>query len=269
MEFLSSDRTTFSRQVRLVTPRQNGQNEAVIWAAIIAILAALCAFSWTFCMYVFGRPEKAFNYNLLVDLEKLEPLEDYQPGNAPRGKFHAPRDLYQLYFNNNPRALRALSAVLRRQYVTNFHGVERVTYLRGDYLIDQVRQLGPGDVFPSGVLFRGRAEDYPNVLVEYILPAPTVPLNEEALQANKLLEIATSSVCAAVINVARLDGDRLLFTAIPIVYGDYGLPAGNTLQLKPPARLNLYAKFPISGTDPTPSPSESPAPPAPAPSGKP
>jgi len=80
----------------LASARHNGQNEAIIWAALIVILAALCAFSWTFCMYVFGRPEKAFNYNLLIDLEKLPPAKDYQPGNAPRGKFHTPRDLYRL-----------------------------------------------------------------------------------------------------------------------------------------------------------------------------
>jgi len=250
MEFLSSDRSTFSRQVRLASARHNGQNEAIIWAAFIVILAALCAFSWTFCMYVFGRPEKAFNYNLLIDLEKLPPAKDYQPGNAPRGKFHTPRDLYQLYYNNNPKALRALSAVLRRQYVTNYNGVERVTYLRGDFLIESIHPLGPDDVFPSGLVLRGRAEDYPNVLVEYVLPSAELTAAQYNLKANKLLEIATSSVCAAVINVARVKDDELIFTAVPIVYGSYHTPSGTTVSLEPPSKLNLYGKFPITADAP-------------------
>jgi hypothetical protein len=249
MEFLSSDRTTFSRQVRLASPRHGVQNEAIIWAAIITILAALCAFSWTFCMYVFGRPEKAFNYNLLIDLEKLSPLKDYQPGNAPRGKFHTPRDLYQLYYNNNPRALRALSAVLRRQYVTNFNAVERVTYLRGNYLIQHIHRLGPEDVFPSGLVLRGQSEDYPNVLVEYVLPAEAVPEPHYDPKKKAVFEIGTSSVCAAVINVARVDEDKLIFTAVPIVYGTHETSSGTVMTLEPPQRLNLYGELPITATD--------------------
>ncbi len=249
MEFLSSDRTTFSRQVRLASPRHGVQNEAVIWAAIITILAALCAFSWTFCMYVFGRPEKAFNYNLLIDLEKLPPLKDYQPGNAPRGKFHTPRDLYQLYYNNTPRALRALSAVLRRQYVTNFNGVERVTYLRGNYLIQHIHRLGPGDVFPSGLVLRGQSEDYPNVLVEYVLPTPVVPEPHYDPKSKAVFEVGTSSICAAVINVSQVDEDKLIFTAVPIVYGSHETSSGTVMMLEPPERLNLYGMLPITAGD--------------------
>jgi hypothetical protein len=66
--------------------------------------------------------------------------------------------------------------------------------------------------------------------------------------------VATSSVCAAVINVARVDDDRLIFTAVPIVYGDYTLPSGHTIHLDPPSRLNLYGKLPITNPPPEPPP---------------
>jgi hypothetical protein len=245
MEFFSSDRTTFARQVRLASARNGVQNEVIIWSAIIAILAALCAFSWTFCMYVFGRPEKAFNYNLLLDLGKLPQLKDYQPGNAPRGRFHTPRDLYQLYYNNDSRALRALSSVLRRQFITNFNGVERVTYVRGNYLLQQVHRLGPEDVFPSGLVLRGQAEDYPNVVLEYVLPASVVPDAAFASAPKGVFEIGGAAVCAAVINVARLNEDKLVFTAVPIVYGAQETSSGLALDLAPPARLNLYGRLPV------------------------
>jgi hypothetical protein len=262
MEFLSSDRSTFSRQVRLAGSRQENRDELIVWAAILAILVSVCAFSWTFCLYVFGRPEKAFNYNLLRDLEKLAPLKDYHPANAPRGKFHTPRDLYQLYFNHTPRGLRALSAVLRRQYVTNYLGVESVTYVRGDFLIENLRVLGPGDVFPSGLVLRGRSEDYPNVVLEYVLPCAEVPAAHYDLAAHPLLEVATSSTCAAIIHVARIGDDRLCFTAVPLVYGDHETPAGTTLRLEPPPELNFYTPFPLV-PDPAPGPPAPSSPPVP------
>ncbi|MBU6302025.1 MAG: hypothetical protein KGS60_10755 [Verrucomicrobia bacterium] len=245
MEFFSSDRTTFARQVRLANQRDGAHNEFIIWAAIIAILAALCAFSWTFCLYVFGRPENAFNYNLLLDLGKLPQLKDYQPGNAPRGRFHTPRDLYQLYFNNDARSLRALSAVLRRQFITNFSGVERVTYLRGTFLLRESRRLGPGDLFPSGWAFRGPAEDYPDVVVEYLLPAPVVPDSPPVPGAKAVFEVGGSAVCAAVINVAKLGQNQLVFTAVPIVYGDHEAISGTVLRLEPPVRLDLKGNLPV------------------------
>jgi len=146
--------------------------------------------------------------------------------------------------------------------VTNYLGVERVTYVRGDFLIESLRVLGPGDVFPSGLVLRGRAEDFPNVVLEYVLPCPDVPSAHYDLAAHPLLEVATSSICAAIIHVARLDEDRLCFTAVPLVYGDHETPAGTTLRLVPPSELNFYAPFPLI-RDPIPDAAAAPPPSAP------
>jgi len=64
------------------------------------------------------------------------------------------------------------------------------------------------------------------------------------LKANKLLEVATSSVCAAVIDVARVKDDELIFTAVPIVYGSYHTPAGTTVLLEPPRQTESLRQIP-------------------------
>ena len=246
MDFFTTDRSTFSRQARLAGRKKKGDDGMFVWGALILILTALIVFSWVFCMYVFGNPEKAFNYNLLVKMEKLRPLDDYPTTGAPRGDFHLPKDLYRTYFDKSKSELRALSGVLRREYITNFNQVLRVTYIRGNYKIYNVRELGDGDVFPSGLAVRGQCEDYPNVVIEYVFPAEELPERHFDLKVNNLLQLSTASTCAAVINIARIDEDRLLFTAVPILYGNQETPAGTIIKTAPPKNLNLFGKLPIT-----------------------
>ncbi len=246
MEFLTSDRSTFSRQARLVSSRKKGRKGVFAWTMILTGLTALTIFSWTFCVYVFGHPEKAFNYNLLTQFEKLPALDDYSPSDAPRGTFHTPRELYRLYYRYGPRELRSLSSILRRAYITNFRDGSTVTYLQGNFRIYEIRTLKKGDVFPSGLALRAQALEYPNVVVEYILPAASLPEFHYDLETNNLLEIESSTTCAAVIHVAQIAEDYLCFTIVPIVYGTHRTPAQTSLALEPPNRLNLYGRLPIT-----------------------
>lgn len=246
MDFFTSDRSTFSRQARLGGRKKRGDDGLFVWSAVILILTALIVFSWVFCMYVFGNPEKAFNYNLLVRVGKLVGLRDYEPHSAPRGKFNEPKDIYATYYNKSKGELRALSGVLRREYVTNFNQVLDVTYIRGNYKIYNVRELGPKDVFPSGLAVRGQCEDYPNVVIEYVYPAEQLPERHFDLKVNNLLEVGTKTTCAAIINISQIDEDRILFTAVPIVYGEQQTPAGTIIVTAPPDRLNMFGKLPIT-----------------------
>ncbi len=246
MDFFSSDRSTFSRQVRLGNNKKGDDDGLFLWSVLIVVLTALTAFSWIFCMYVFGHPEKAFSYNLLTKLEKIEGLKDYQPAGAPRGKFNTSRDLYNLYYNQDKAGLRSISSILRREYITNFLGVERVTYIRGDFRIDQIRELGSKDVFPSGIVLRGQSEDFPNVVLEYIIPAEAIPPAHYDLKLNRLLQVGTSATCAAVINIARIGEERICISAVPIVYGRLETPAGTEIVMAPPEKLNLFGKLPIT-----------------------
>jgi len=248
-DFFTNDRTTFARQTHISSYRKKRNTGNYVWTIILTLLTAMTAFSWIFCVYVFGHPERAFNYNLLLNLEKLEPLADYSPARAPKGKFFSAKELYALYYNQKPAQLRSLSGVLRRQYILNFDDIDGVNYIKGTFRIYSARQLGPKDVFTSGIALRGEATDYPNVVIEYILPGDNVPPGATDFSTNDILTVATASTCAALIHVSKIDDDRLLFTAVPIVYGEHETPSSLTVSTKPPARLNLNGPLPITSED--------------------
>jgi hypothetical protein len=245
MEFLSSDRSTFSRQVRMATRQKNDDNGFFLWGVLITTLMGFTAFSWIFCMYVFHQPEKAFNYSLLTRCKKIQPLIDFDPANAPRGKFDTAKDLFAAYHGFTPKELREISSILRRRYVLNFRG-EPPVYVQGSFRLSQIKKLTPGDIFPSGLALRGQSEDYPNIEIEYLLPAPTLPDVHYDLEVNNILEIGTSSTCAAVINVAQVTEDRLLVTAVSIVYGTHETPARTEIVMEVPKALNLYGPLPVT-----------------------
>jgi hypothetical protein len=256
MDFLSSDRSTFSREVRLAGQRQKDDGGTFFWTVLLTLLTGLTIFSWVFCMYVFSNPEKAFNYGLLNRFDKLQPLRDFSPTNAPRGKFYTAKELYSAYFDYSDRELRAVSSLMRRDYVRNYRGLEKVAYLTGSFRLSQIKPLTPGDIVPAGLALRGRSEDYPNIEVEYLLPARELPDVHYDLEVHQLLEIGSSSTCAAVLNLARVADDRLLVTALPIVYGPHETPARTEIVLEVPEALNLYGPIPVTGREPGPETSE-------------
>lgn len=247
MDFLSSDRSTFSRQVRLATHRKAEDNGLFFWTVLITILTGLTAFSWIFCMYVFHQPEKAFNYSILTRCKKIKPLIDYDPSNAPRGKFHTAKDLFAAYHGFTPRELREVSSLLRRRYVLNFRGVDSVAYVQGPFRLSEIKNLTPKDIFPAGLALRGQSENYPNIEIEYLIPASKLPAVHYDLEVNQILEIGTSSTCAAVVNVAQVNEDRLLVTAVPIVYGTHETAARTEIVMDAPKTLNLYGPLPVTG----------------------
>jgi len=246
MDFLSSDRSTFSRQVRVASHRRKGNEGLFFWAILITVLTGLTAFSWIFCMYVFHQPEKAFNYDLLTRFEKIKPLRDFSPTNAPHGTFYTAKELYTAYHDYTPRELRAVSSLFRRDYVRNYRGADRVAYLQGAFRLSEIKHLSKGDLLPTGLALRGQSEDYPNIEVEYLLPAKKLPDVHYDLEVHHILEIGTSSTCAAILNLARIAEDRLLVTAIPIVYGAHETPARSEIVLEVPQTLNLYGPLPVT-----------------------
>lgn len=246
MDFLSSDRSTFSRQVRMAANRKDQNDGTFFWSVLITILTGLTAFSWIFCMYVFHQPEKAFNYGLLTRFEKIKPLIDFNPSNAPRGKFHTAKELYAAYHDFTPRELREVSSLLRRRYVLNFRGGSSPVYLQGSFRLSQIKPLTARDIFPAGLVLRGQCEDYPNIEIEYLLPASSLPAAHYDLEVHPILEIGTSSTCATVINVFRIAEDRLLVTALPIVYGTHETPARTEIITEVPKALNLYGPLPVT-----------------------
>ena len=76
MDFLT-EHTDFSREAR--EEREDNIGSLFLWSVVIVVLLGLNAFSWIFCMYVFGNPEVPFNYQLLSKLDKLDPITGFEP----------------------------------------------------------------------------------------------------------------------------------------------------------------------------------------------
>lgn len=246
MEFIS-DQSIFSREAR--EEREDSIGSLFLWTVVIVALLGLNAFSWIFCMYVFGNPEVPFNYRLLTKLEKLDPLKSFEPVSAPRGKFNAARALYLEYFDYNTEKLNALNGILKRFYLKNYLERDDVTFVSGSFKVESSRALRSDDVFPHGVAVRLQSEDFPGAHVDFVLPSPQdAVIPNEHFRPGDVVQIQESATCAAVIHVHRQDDDHLVFTAVPLIRkDDYQTPAGTSLTVEPPPFLNLdTGRWPIS-----------------------
>lgn len=270
VEFMSASRSSYSR-----TATQKPADTGLFWwTIIITLLLGAAIASWFFSIYIFAYPEKPFNYRLLNRLNKLEPLKKFELfGNAdikvPTGKTHGPKAAFQEFDRLNDKQLKDKSDLLRRSYVTNYRAIEdKPIYMRGDYKIYQVRPLDATDVFPSGLVVRAQAIEevegapleYPNTLIEFIFP--TTGPAQAAFNVNDVLTIDQRSIFAkdgdkkndgrrfyaSILNIERLPQNKLLFTLIPLLYGNCeinGDPEAK-LSMVPPAKLNMDGRWPIT-----------------------
>ncbi len=237
MEFIS-EQSMFSREAR--EEREDNIGSLFLWSVVIVVLLGLNAFSWIFCMYVFGNPEVPFCYQLLTRLEKLDPIEGFEPVTAPRGKFHSAKSLYLEYYDIDTEKLNAYNGILKRFYLKNYHERDDVTYLSGTFKVQSARTLQPDDVFPHGVAIRMKAEDFPDAQIDLVLPSPADSvIPREHFRPGDIVQVAESATCAAVIHVQRLENDQLCFTAVPLVKRDFETPAETRIRVAPPERLNL------------------------------
>lgn len=169
-----------------ISPAKGGT--LFLWGVLIIFLVALNAFSWIFCIFVFGNPEVPFNYALLTRLNKLDNIEGFRPEDAPRGKFRTAKDLYLEQYAYTDEELHAYNALLMRAYLANYDGKNyNVVYLNGDFRVEKVRLLTKDDIFPYGVAILAQATDFPAVYVDYILPMAD-PASPEWKQKMALLD---------------------------------------------------------------------------------
>lgn len=259
-----SDQSIFSREAR--EERADNIGSLFLWSVAIVILLGLNAFSWVFCMYVFGNPEVPFCYRLLTRLDKLDPIEGFEPVTAPRGQFNAARSLYAEYYDPETydiEGLNALNGILKRYYLKNYFETGDVVFLSGPFNVETVRTLDSGDVFPHGLAVRLKAEDFPDAHVDLVLPVPEdVEIPEEHFRKDDLFQVEESAMCAALLHVHRGENDQMVFSAVPLVKREEDsplpTPAGSALIVSPPERLNLdTGRWPLSDD---PAPEDAPAP---------
>src|SRR5262249_59668637 len=141
------------------------------------------------------------------------------------------------------------NAELLRNYIRNYQQVSgMVPYVVGRYTIIAVRELGPGDVFPSGMAALTAAVDSGELLMEHMYPAKpeALPLMKQTLTVGLEVKLERSHDVSSVIHAERLIDGRILVTSVPLLYGSYTVTRGlGTFRLQPPLSLHLVAGWPL------------------------
>lgn len=254
VEFIKHPRGSLSRAAAAERKTDGG---IFWWTIAIIVLIALAAFSWVSCIYIFTHPEKPFNYKLLSRIHRLPEIKAFTEENVPSGKSLSPPELYQKFYPFSDENLDNHNDLLRRNYITNFKSRdEKPCYVRGRFRVVMARPLAAGDVFPCGVVARAVAinddgKEFRNVVVEYVLPTAQARSGVDFAPGD-LLDIdsrrSKKRLYGSVLNIQRFNEDVLVFTVVPLLYGEHQIDAAKNRVLSacPPQVLNFGARFPLT-----------------------
>ncbi len=228
--------------------RRSGGN-LFIWTIILLLLIGFAIACWIGSFYIFGHPEKAFSYSILSKLHKLDPPKRFEVTSAPRGDFLNAKDLLARYGNLTPRELDRVNESLLRNYIRNFKLTQdHVPYIVGRFSILDSYELTDKNLFPSGVVALAQSSQDPHVLLEHIFPTEkkVIPILQRMWLTGLDLPLEKSYDLSALIHVEKLRDGRMLFTAIPILYGSYVASTGpGSFSLEPPVKMNVEAGLPV------------------------
>src|SRR2546429_8333990 len=219
------------------------------WTVAILLLTGFALAAWLGSFYIFNQPERLDSYRILQRLHKIEPPKRFELTAAPAGEFLDPQDLYDRYVGMGAAELARANAELARNYIRNFQQVRGlVPYVVGRYTIIATRELGPGDVFTSGMVALTNAIDNGELVMEHLYPAnpEALPLMKQTLTVGLEVKLERTHDISAVIHADRLVDGRMVVTVVPLLYGSYTVTRGlGTFRLQPPLSLNLVAGWPL------------------------
>src|SRR5216110_2656219 len=219
------------------------------WTVAILLLTGFALAAWLGSFYIFNQPERPDSYRILQRLHKVEPPKRFELTAAPAGEFLNASQLYEHYVGMGAAELAKTNAELLRNYIRNYQQVRGlVPYVVGRYTVIAVRELGPEDVFPSGMAALTGAVDSGELLMEHVYPAnpEALPLMKQTLTVGLQVKLERSHDISAVIHAERLIDGRILITTVPLLYGSYTVTRGlGTFRLEPPLSLNLAAGWPL------------------------
>jgi hypothetical protein len=226
------------------------------WLLANALALCFAVISWVVCLDVFGNPEVPRNYKILGKLGRLPEMKRYTVLDVPNGSSLSPREIYRQFYALEGERLEKVNSLLMRNYLTNFDRPLLVTYIEGEYQVEQSRLLGEEDFLSPGFAVRAQALVNPDdftkalpypVLIEYVFP--TEDANAvAAFDVGDILEVKKTPNCAVIVHVAKVNHEgepTLCITAIPIAYGPYQVGDSRTFGIEPPSNLKPGADFPI------------------------
>src|SRR5213079_3111285 len=220
-----------------------------LWTVAILLLIGFALAAWLGSFYIFNQPERPDSYRILQRLHKVEPPKRFELTAAPAGEFLNASQLYEHYVGMGAAELAKTNAELLRNYIRNYQQVRGlVPYVVGRYTVIAVRELGPEDVFPSGMAALTGAVDSGELLMEHVYPAnpEALPLMKQTLTVGLQVKLERSHDISAVIHAERLIDGRIQITTVPLLYGSYTVTRGlGTFRLEPPLSLNLAAGWPL------------------------
>jgi hypothetical protein len=219
------------------------------WTITILLLTGFALAAWLGSFYIFDQPERPDSYRILQRLHKIDQPKRFQLTAAPAGEFLSAKQLYDRYIGMGSTELARANAELARNYIRNYQLVRGlVPYIVGRYTIVAARELGPGDVFTSGMVALTNAVDSGELLMEHLYPAKpeALPLMKQTLNVGLEIKLERTHDLSAVIHAERLADGRIMITAVPLLYGSYTVTRGlGTFRLEPPLSLNLAAGWPL------------------------
>jgi hypothetical protein len=219
------------------------------WTVAILLLTGLALAAWLGTFYIFNQPERPDSYRILQRLHKIEAPKRFELTAAPAGEFLNPQQLYERYSEMGNAELARTNAELARNYIRNYQQVRGlVPYVVGRYKIVAARELGPGDVFTSGMVALTNAVDNGELLMEhlYLANPEALPLMQQTLNVGLEIKLERSHDISSVLHAERLADGRMMITAVPLLYGSYTVTRGlGTFRLEPPLSLNLAAGWPL------------------------
>ena len=219
------------------------------WTLAILLLTGAALAVWLLSFYIFGQPERPESYRILQKLHKVDPPKRFELTAAPAGEFLSAKQLLERYSAMGTAELAKTNAELARNYIRNFQSVRgHVPYVIGRFIIMEPRELGPGDIFTTGMVALTSAVENGELLMEHIYPADAriMPLMKQTLTPGLEIKLERTHDLSAVIHAERLSDGRMMITAIPLIYGTYTITRGTgTFTLEPPLSLNLEAGWPL------------------------
>lgn len=219
------------------------------WTIAILLLTGFAFAAWIASFYIFGQPERPESYRVLQKLHKIDPPKRFELTAAPKGEFLDAKQLFDRYAPMGTAELARANAELVRNYIRNFQQVRGlVPYITGRFVIMDARELGPNDVFTSGMVALTGSIEHGEILLEHVYPADPQALNlmQKTLNIGLQIKLERTHDLSAVVHVERVRDGRLLFTAVPLLYGTYTVTRGTgTFTLEPPLDLHLEGGWPF------------------------